>query len=232
MSDLKTQDSNISNIDKPIIGGIKSRFDQHLARNIWHMTMVMAVFWSYRTYNHDIFFTGFGILSALFILIDFIRVHNGKVNRVILNVFYFIIRDNEIRHYAGTTFLLFGVWSIAFWAEPIVFAQTLLILAFVDPLAAIIGKNFGKIKIYKNKSWAGTIAAFATSAIVTAIFFQSEIAFNNFSDLNFWILCISLGFVGAFAELIMIYKLDDNASIPVINAALVTLILNLFGANI
>lgn len=86
--------------------------------------------------------------------------------------------------------------------------QTLVLAAlsvqvFADASAALIGMTFGKHKLYKKKSWEGSIACFIVATACLAVFYPLPFA-------------LIAAFVATAVEVL---PLDDNLFVPIITAA-------------
>lgn len=190
----------------------KKRNDVHLARKVWHMSMVFLMFlaWSILPFWISMSLLILGWIA--FVPADFIRLKNPDLNTKISNMFKLIMRQNELNKLAGTTYLITGALLVTTLFPHAVVALSLLFLAFADPIASYVGIRYGKDKIFGHKSVQGFIAAFVVCFIASGLYLY----YKNVSD---YILVISLiaGLIGALAELIPLGKLDDNFSMPVLS---------------
>jgi dolichol kinase len=71
-----------------------------------------------------------------------------------------------------------------------------------DFFAALVGRFFGKTKLYKNKTLVGTIAGFAANLGVAYLLLP-----------NMHLINIPMAFVATFVELFT-RKIDDNLTVP------------------
>ncbi len=87
----------------------------------------------------------------------------------------------------------------------------LFVLSVGDSVSTIVGKKWGKAKIFwsKEKSYVGFVS-FAISTLIAAIIFLKY--FPQFTILSAPTLVITLALAGAFIETIP--KVDDNSTIP------------------
>ena len=113
---------------------------------------------------------------------------------------------------------------IAFFPKPIGMLA-FLFLAIGDPISSIIGILYGKDKILRNKSLQGTLGEFAVCTLISVIYFQMT---GIMADRLILVSLIG-GLIGAFSELVPIWKMDDNFTIPVLSAALLFGMFLLFG---
>ena len=205
---------------------LKKRSDIHWARKVWHVLAVgfMAVFYAYAPLKLSLILLV--IACAIFISVDFLRQKNAALNDFIMHVFKPIMRDSEISRLAGTTYLIVGVTLVAFIFPREITLLTLLFLAFADPSASYFGIRYGKDKIFGDKSIQGSLAAFVVCALLTAIFLSAH------SMILDRVVIVSLlgGLIGALAELIPIFDLDDNFTLPVLSASALWVVFTLFGA--
>ena len=107
---------------------------------------------------------------------------------------------------------------ILFFPKPIVLLSVAF-LALGDPVAAVVGTLYGRHKLIGKKSLEGALANFALSWL--AVFFIAMFYFQ-LSPIK----VLTLAWVGAFismvAELLPL-PVDDNFTIPVASALLLTL---------
>lgn len=112
-------------------------------------------------------------------------------------------------------FLSFGAWN-----RPEIGAMGILIMGYGDGLAAVFGQRYGKKKIYKKKSWIGSIAMFTASLIVAVILFALYA-----STVPFWFFYALL--LALIATLLELFIGDgmDNLAVPVVTSLVFYLIL-------
>lgn len=205
--------------------GFKKRSDLHIERKIWHIGGVLILFLFY-TYA-PLFICKIASILAFLILIsiDYYRLRNHKVNKLVTHYLRPIMRQTEVNSLAGTTFLISGVLILVFSFDRIVVQLSLLYLALADPIASFFGIKYGKEKILGNKTLQGFLAGFAVCVCVSWLFLVVK-------DFDLWralVASILGGFIGAMAELVPIRGIDDNLTIPVISGSGLTIIFYIFG---
>ena len=205
---------------------LKKRSDIHLARKFWHMSGVamMAAVYAYApsSVSMAILLTAW----ALFVPMDFFRQKSPALNDVLTHIFRPIMRDSELHKIAGTSYLLTGVSIVALVFPREVVLLTLLFLAFADPCASYFGIKFGKDKIFGHKSLQGSLAAFFVCGVVSLAFLYT----HNILPDRWVVVSLLCGLIGALAELIPVWKLDDNLTLPVLSSTFLYLLFSLFGA--
>lgn len=205
---------------------LKKRSDLHLARKLWHMLGVFSIFSLYQVLPS--FWSNFLILLAfvMFVPFDFLRHKFPKLNDWVLHAFGPIMRQNEVKRLAGTTYLIVGVAICILLFPRNTVSLSLLFLAFADPIASYIGIRWGKDKIFGHKSIQGFIAAYIVCAIASFIFLSILPTVVVERVLVFSLIA---GWIGAFAELIPILKLDDNLTLPVMSGLGLQILFYFFG---
>lgn len=204
--------------------GFKNRSDLHIARKIWHMAGVFSLFAGWSILPQWLSLTLLCICWVLFVPADFMRQKNSEMNRSVLRLFQPIMRKNEVDRLAGTTYLLTGVILIASIFDRGVVALSLLFLAFADPIASYVGIKYGKDKIFGHKSVQGFMAAFFVCAVLCYIYLSSYGVHEHLI-----IASLLAGLVGALAELIPLWKIDDNFTMPVLSSIGLSILFYFFG---
>jgi len=205
---------------------LKKKSDIHWARKIWHMGGVSIIAYIYSVIPEHwslILLTALWMVAVPF---DIVRLRWPALNDFALHLLGPIMRQSEVNKIAGTTYLVTGVTLVAFLFPRDIVLLTLLFLAFADPIASYFGIRFGKDKILGQKSLQGTLAAFFVCAMLS-------FAFLSFHDLlmdRLVVVSLMSGLIGALAELIPIWKLDDNLTLPLVSATALSILFTLFGA--
>ncbi|HPI39305.1 MAG TPA: hypothetical protein PLJ21_00775 [Pseudobdellovibrionaceae bacterium] len=204
---------------------MKTRSDMHYLRKIWHMGAVFLLFILYRLIPETMTPYFFGVLAFIAVAIDALRLRSPLMNDLVMAIFKPLMRASEVKGYAGTTFLLTGVFIIVLAFPKVVVSLTLLFLAFGDPIASFIGIRYGKDKIFGHKSIQGFIAAFVVCLLITLSYFYVREIMSN----RLFVVSLISGMIGALAELIPISKIDDNLSLPILSSLGLFIVFFFFG---
>jgi len=157
---------------------------------------------------------GFLALMVFSFAMEYFRQKSRRVNRLVLLVLLPFMRRHEIKGVAATTPLLVSV-TFLIWTFPLSTVElALLFLAFADPLASMVGILFGKTKWLYGKSIEGSLAAAAVCSFVFYAFIWARLGMLSPS----WSLVVMAGFIGAIAEALPIFNLDDNLTMPILSA--------------
>lgn len=203
----------------------KKRSDIHWARKIWHISGVVLIFLLFQILptNFSKFLVVLG--AILFVSMDILRKNNKNVNTFFIYYFKPIMRQHEINHLAGTTYLFLGVMILVLFFNPLVVSLSLLFLAFADPFASYFGLRFGRDKIYGDKTIQGFFAAFLICAGLTILY----LIYHDLLLDRVILVAVLAGIIGALAELVPIAKLDDNLTIPIVSGLGLSGLFYLFG---
>lgn len=194
----------------PIILYKRKKLSGRAARNIIHFFAGLSILALYFASNKWIFFiASLGITAIVFF---------SRKNTPLLNHVYNAIAEDEEKTYLqgpvlyGLSISYLILFSIVFNNNLIPLVSTL-ILTVSDPLAAIVGKKYGKNVLFlfgSKRTVEGSISMLISNFIIISIFF------------GFGMKALAIGFIITIIELISPSKIDDftlplSASILLIN---------------
>lgn len=204
---------------------LRQKKDVHKTRKFWHAGGILAMLMIYHntTAFQSLMTTLFFWL--LFVPLDVLRHYRPKLNKFVVRVFSRVMRKDELNKISGTSYLLTGVFIIQVTYPRPVNELSLFMLAFADPLAAYFGVRYGKDKIFNDKTFQGSIAAFLVCALTAYAFFFLK----NMMTERIILVSIIAGLIGMISEALPVGKLDDNLTFPVISGGLLWGLFHLFG---
>jgi glycerol-3-phosphate acyltransferase PlsY len=136
------------------------------------------------------------------------RFRNPKVNRWLFEHFRGYTKEKERAKISTTTlFLASALITIVVFPRGVAVAA-LLFLTVGDPIAEIIGVNYGRLKILGGKTLEGTLAGFAACLLAA-----SPLLLVARLDLDPVTLLIGAG-AAAVTELLTLH-IDDNFTVPI-----------------
>ncbi len=206
-------------IKSSILG--RERSLPHLERKLYHMMMGLLCFSLYAfvlTQGQAVaLLLGVG---GVWVGLDLLRLRSPKVNSLAMALFGKLMRREELNGMTANSFYILGMLvSVAFFSKPVVLLSVLF-LALGDPIAAIIGSLYGKHKLIGKKSLEGAFANFLLCGAASFLFAMGYL--NHAAETALTIGLIG-GLVSVTAELIPA-PIDDNFTIPVFSAVLLSLI--------
>jgi dolichol kinase len=164
-----------------------------------------------------------GVIFAVFGTLEVTRRFSDRWNDFLVDkVFGAISRPSErYRTNSATLYLLALLVIVAAFPKLPVLAAVL-VLGFGDPVASLVGKRWGRKKLFRDKSYAGTLAFFTAGIIAVGAmlsYFAPELGILRIVGV-----AAAISAVGAVTELLS-SRIDDNFSIPIACALIGTLLL-------
>lgn len=169
------------------------------------------------------------LLMLVIVIPDILRKFSKRLNALILYFFKKMLRENERNNKAilnGASWVMIDAVLIILVFPSFIASVSLSILIICDLMAAIIGRKYGKHKIY-DKSLEGT-AAFILSGMVVIVGF-----YFSFSP---GLVFLPAGLIAVIATAIVElhskrYNVDDNLAIPFIAGTVLWIASSLFAAG-
>ncbi|KAH3678505.1 hypothetical protein WICMUC_001522 [Wickerhamomyces mucosus] len=185
----------------------------------------------------------FHISFITIFVLDLLRLNSRRFNYLYCQVVGFLMREKEINSYNGVLWYILGLdFAFSFFTKDIAVLSVLL-LSWSDTSASTFGRAYGHLtpKIARNKSLAGSIAAFAVGVGSSYLFYGYFVPNYNFvnssndiywtaesSYLNLHTMSLLSGFVGALSEGIDLWNWDDNFTIPVLSSLFFYTVISIF----
>jgi dolichol kinase len=159
-------------------------------------------------------------MTALFLIlleIEYIRLeHRPRITEA----FDAFFRHHEKTRLSSAVFLvaacIISFATFDYWVAFLAVSMTV----FGDLVCAIMGKLFGKTKLYRNKSVVGTLSGLATNVIVGVLCLP-----------DMFILFFPMAIVATFVE-VFTRKMDDNLTIPLFSGFLGQVIVYYFALDL
>ncbi|SCU90006.1 LADA_0F01200g1_1 [Lachancea dasiensis] len=171
----------------------------------------------------------FGIIFFL----DIVRLRWPFFNKLYCRCVGALMRKREIHAYNGVLWYLLGlIFAFSFFPKDVALIS-LFLLSWSDTAASTFGRKFGHLtpKLARNKSLAGSIAAFLVGFSVCYMFYgvfvpgyahvnsPGEISWSaETSKLSLFHFSLLSGVLAAFSEGIDLFNWDDNFTIPALSA--------------
>ncbi len=150
------------------------------------------------------FFLG-GFLTA-----DYLRFEVKSFRKFFRSFFGDMIKKEEQKFLTGATWVCFSAFFVALLFPKNIAILSLLFLSISDNIASIVGKLFGRTKIFKKKTLEGLIAFFIVSLVIT-FFFQ------ELSIIKKIIISLLVSLIELFSG-----EIDDNLTVPLLSAILLS----------
>ncbi len=190
-------------------GNADTHFGNELRRKGFHFLSAGIPIGYYFT-NYTVALIAVGGLLGLAVIVEYARLSHSKFNEWFHRVFGKMLRDGESDHYSAATYLLISSLLVIMVFHKDIAILCLLFLIFGDGAAAIIGKKFGRTKLF-GKSLEGTLAFLIVCLGIG--FFFSHISFS---------IRIAGALSAALVELLPL-RTSDNLRIPILSGSVMEL---------
>ncbi len=164
-----------------------------------------------------------GFVTVIVGIIEVMRLRNEGFRREILGhpVFGRMIRETELHRVSGAFYFVLGITlTIAFFPKAAV-EVACLAMGFGDAASAVFGRRFGTIRLAGTRTLQGSLA-FAVSAFIAVLTYRLVLYGGGLPAALPWAGLAAAG--GALVELLSL-RVDDNLTVPVATAALLSLTL-------
>jgi dolichol kinase len=191
-------------------------------RNLFHATMGLTAVTLYHFFLTQR--QALWILGATFTLAALLEVSRRFSTRwnsfLVDHIFRSVSRPSERYRVNSSTLYVLALFLITALFPKLAVEAAILILSISDPVASLFGRRFGKKKLFRDKSYAGTLAFFVAGFLSTAALFL----LSGFPLAYGLLTAVLMSLVGAITELLS-SRIDDNFSIPIASAAVGALLL-------
>lgn len=176
-------------------------------------------------------------------ILDVIRLNWPFFNKLYCRCVGALMRKREIHAYNGVLWYLLGlIFSFSFFSKDVTLIS-LFLLSWSDTAASTFGRKYGHLtpKIARNKSLAGSLAAFTVGFLTCLMFYgyfvphynhlnkEGEIMWTpETSRLDLLPLSLLGGLVASLSEGIDIFNWDDNFTIPVLSSIFLHSVIYIF----
>ena len=97
------------------------------------------------------------------------RVFSERINDLLMRLFSLVSHPHEAHHVNSSTWYVSALALLSLTFEPMVCAAALAVLGLGDPVAAIIGKRWGRHRLENGRSLEGTAAFIGAGAAAAAL---------------------------------------------------------------
>lgn len=152
------------------------------------------------------------------------RRFSPSVNALVMKAFNPVAHPHEAQRVNSATWYTTALLLLSATQSTLLCVAGVVVLGIGDPIAALVGRRFGRTKLLHGRSLEGTIAFAVSATIATFIAFM---LFHGSLGLGLALgLAAAASIAGALAELFSL-RVDDNFSIPLSAAAGVVLVTTL-----
>lgn len=194
---------------------VATRKDLQLPRRLFHMGSGVTVAFIYNfLLTHQQAVSILGTIACILYILEQVRINYPEFAGNFEQYSKYLLRaEEQLKESAGIPFVMGLLLTILSFPKPVA-VVAILTLAVADPLSALIGIRFGRIRIVAHKSMEGSAAFFIGCFLATTLVFLGYAPTTGTA--------LGLAFFVAFTvsvfEMVPI-RLDDNLTIPLFTGA-------------
>jgi dolichol kinase len=156
-------------------------------------------------------------VACTFWFLETLRHKNERARAFLLWLFRRIAHPYERYRINSATWYVSGLTVLALLCDPIVCSVAVAVLGIGDPVAALVGRRWGRTPIAAQRSLEGSlaflVAAFGAAFVVLTLW-HGDVALGARL-----LIALSAALAGAIMELVSHSRLDDNFTVPLAAAA-------------
>lgn len=158
--------------------------------------------------GHEIVLILFAIFGGIFVLIDYLRRNNQRLDRLFRKVAGPFMREKEATKFTGASLIAMTFFFVLIAFPESIAVPACLLLSVADAASAIVGQSWGKHTWYKHYTLEGT-AAFIVSGLALYLI--------AFPYIPIWQSCVTV--VATAIMEVLWNHFDDNILIPIAAAS-------------
>ena len=200
------------------------------ARNVFHIGTAIAVVALLELLDNPPLVLGIAAFFAVWgWSTELARRVSPRVNALVMKVFNPVAHPHEVTRVNSATWYTTALLLLASTQSTLLCVTGVVVLGIGDPIAALVGRRFGRVKLLHGRSLEGTLA-FAVSATL-ATFLAFTLFYPALGLPLAFGLAAAASIAGALAELFSL-RVDDNFSIPLSAAAGVVVLTTLLHVSL
>lgn len=149
-----------------------------------------------------------GIIGAIFLSIDILRLISNKINFIFFEKIKVIFKKKERKSFSSITLFFIAMFIVILIFSKSIAIISIMYLIFGDVFAKFFGLEFGKIRLW-HKTLEGSTAHLVACLLVGYVMFP-------FLDLPVWQIIIA-AFIATLAE-VFPSNINDNFIVPIATA--------------
>lgn len=139
------------------------------------------------------------------------RVRFPVVTRAYMKLLGPIAHSHEHHKVNSATWYATALGILSVTAEPVAITAAVAVLGVADPMAGLVGRRFGRVRLLHGRTLEGSLA-FVVSGVLAAALVLG-VFYPGLGALTVVLAALAASVLGALAELVSV-SLDDNLTIP------------------
>lgn len=199
------------------------------ARSLFHVTSATVAVIAIELLASPSILLGVAVAWAAFAWgCEISRRLDPRINTLLMKFFGPVAHAHEAHRVNSATWYATALVLLALTGSTVLCVAGVAVLGLGDPMAALVGRRFGRIRLLHGRSLEGTLAFVLSATLAT---FALLMVFHASLGVGVSLaLALAAGTAGAIAELVSL-RIDDNFSIPLSAAAGVAFVATLVGVG-
>lgn len=168
---------------------------------------------------------GFGLFAWS---LEASRTISPQANARMMKLFGPIAHEQEWDRVNSATWYSTALALLGLTFSPLLCAIAVAVLGFADPMAGLLGRRWGRIRLVNNRSLEGTLTFVVVGTLAARA--AMSLVGTTIDGGSLWIVALASAIAGALAELFS-RRVDDNFSIPTVVAGTAMAMLLLLGLS-
>ena len=186
-----------------------------VARGIFHVCGGLSIMAISLLVPIDIFLILLATGTAIFLIFEVVRLKISAVNSWFYLNYRLIVRDKEVSRLTGASYMFIAALLLFLLFEKEIAVVAIAFLAIGDPLATVVGRFAGRIRLF-GKSLEGDLACLLACMVIGLIFY--------YSGFSIPLLAIMIGAIIAMVAEALELPVNDNLTIPLFSAGAMTFV--------
>lgn len=205
---------------QPVYAGLAASLKIHVpalrptnySRNLFHAGSALAAVVTIELVRNPVTLLAIAVVWAAFAwTCEVSRRLSPAVNVQLMRVFGKVIHPHEIHRVNSATWYATALVLLALTQSTVLCAMAVVVLGVGDPLAALIGRRYGRVRLLHGRSLEGSLAFVLSAAAIT--FLMLRLGHLELGLGQAMLVAGAAALAGALAELFSL-RIDDNFSIP------------------
>jgi dolichol kinase len=170
-----------------------------------------------------------GAFAAWAWTMEGLRRVSRRANALMMAFFRPIAHEQERDRVNSATWYMTSLVLLALTYSPLLCVAGVAVLGLADPLAGLVGRRFGRVRLVNGRSLEGSLT-FVVVGTLAARAAMLLVDTGSLSSGVLWITALAAALAGGLAELLS-RRVDDNLAIPLTAAGTAATVLSLMGAS-
>lgn len=159
-----------------------------------------------------------------------LRRISPRANAVMMAFFRPIAHEQERDRVNSATWYMTALLLLALTFSPVLCVAGVAVLGFADPVAGLVGRRFGRVRLVNGRSLEGTLTFVVVGTLAARAAMLLVDGTVGASSGTLWATALVAALAGGLAELFS-RRIDDNLSIPLVTASTAAVTLLVLGVS-